>query len=92
MIFLTNEDPYDEDPMRILSEIKSGVTSDQLSVTREILDRRVAIRAALESASPGDTVIITGKGGEPWIMGSHGTKIPWDDRAVVREETEKLKK
>lgn len=89
-IILTNEDPYDEDPARILSEIKSGIPGNRLSVTREILDRREAIRAALHLASPGDTVVITGKGAEPWIMGPAGEKIAWDDRAVAREELKNL--
>lgn len=57
---------------------------------KKILDRREAIGEALKSANPGDTVIITGKGAEPWIMGPNGTKIPWDDREVVREELKKL--
>lgn len=58
---------------------------------RKILDRCKAIRGALKSAKPGDVVIITGKGAEPWIMGPAGTKIPWDDRRVVKEELAKRK-
>ena len=90
-IILTNEDPYDENPNQILSEIKSGVTSNQSPTIREILDRQEAIREALKSARPGDVVIITGKGAEPWIAGSQNKKIPWDDREVVKEELGKLK-
>jgi len=56
----------------------------------KILDRREAIRAALKSAGPGDTVVITGKGAEPWIIGPNGTKIAWDDREAVKEELKKL--
>ncbi|MDD2696990.1 MAG: hypothetical protein PHE52_02440 [Candidatus Pacebacteria bacterium] len=44
----------------------------------------------MELALPGDTVVITGKGSEPWIVEAHGKKIPWDDRKVVREEFAKL--
>ena len=84
-IILTNEDPYDEDPSEILSHIKSGIPNPQFSIST-ILDRRDAIKQALLSARPGDIVVITGKGAEPWIMGPHGSKIPWDDREVVREE------
>lgn len=57
---------------------------------KKILDRREAIREALKSACPGDTVIITGKGAEPWIVGPNGTKMSWDDREVVKEELAKL--
>ena len=92
-IIITNEDPYDEDPSRILSEIKSGISKSQFpfSNSYEILDRQLAIRKALELANPGDVVVITGKGCEPWIVEARGKKIPWDDRKVVKEEFQKLK-
>jgi len=51
-----------------------------------VLDRREAIREAIKSAKNGDTVIITGKGAEPYIMGPNNTKIPWDDRKVAKQE------
>ena len=89
-IIITNEDPYDENPLQILSEIKSGVISYKLQVANEILDRREAIKKSLKLAQPGDLVIITGKGCETSIA-EKGRKIPWDDRKVVREEFEKLK-
>lgn len=86
-IILTNEDPYQEDPLKILEEIEKGISSSNY---QKILDRRLAISRALNLANPGDLVIITGKGCEPWLC--IGTKkIPWDDREVVKEEFEKLK-
>jgi len=84
-IIITNEDPYDENPSQILSEVKSGVTSYKLQVTREILDRKEAINTAINMAKPGDVVIITGKGSEPWMCVANGKKIPWDDRQIARE-------
>ncbi len=92
---LTNEDPYDENPQSIIDEIASGFsqsTKRKAQSAKKILDRREAILEALKSAKPGDTVLITGKGAEPWIMGPKGEKIPWDDREIVRGELEKLKK
>ena len=91
-IILTNEDPYDENPEAILGEIEKGFSSNekfQRPHGEKIPDRREAIRAALQRAKPGDVVIITGKGAEPWMMGPEGTKIPWDDRATAREQLEK---
>ena len=90
-IILTNEDPYDENPQDILHQIESGFSQalnsrSQILSSHKILDRREAIREALKSAKSGDTVVITGKGAEPWIMGPGGEKIPWDDREIVREE------
>jgi UDP-N-acetylmuramoyl-L-alanyl-D-glutamate--2,6-diaminopimelate ligase len=54
------------------------------------LDRRDAIAAAIAAAKPGDAVLITGKGTDPYILGPKGTRIPWSDSRVAREELEKL--
>ena len=91
-IIITNEDPYDEPPMEIIEQVFKGVTSNKQQVTRKILDRREGIKEALKLAKPQDTVIITGKGCEPWMCVENGKKIPWDDRQVVKEELRKLQK
>ncbi len=86
-IILTNEDPYDDDPEKIIQDILGGISSGRREV---ILDRREAIKKAFQYAKTGDAVIITGKGAEPWIMGPKGEKIKWDDRETTREELKKL--
>jgi UDP-N-acetylmuramoyl-L-alanyl-D-glutamate--2,6-diaminopimelate ligase len=51
-------------------------------------DRRAAIGIALRSASPGDSVLIAGKGHEDYqILGTK--KIHFDDREAAREELER---
>ena len=94
-VIVTNEDPYDENPLKIMEDVASGFSQIpnskfQIPKYEKILDRREAIRKSLELAKPGDTVIITGKGCEPWICVAKGKKIPWDDRQVVKEEFQKL--
>jgi UDP-N-acetylmuramoyl-L-alanyl-D-glutamate--2,6-diaminopimelate ligase len=93
-IVLTNEDPYDESPMQIINDVAEGVVdetgkrrSDKLTV---IIDRRAAIADALSHARTGDTVLITGKGTDPYIMGLQGKNIPWSDAEVAREELKKM--
>jgi UDP-N-acetylmuramoyl-L-alanyl-D-glutamate--2,6-diaminopimelate ligase len=86
-IILTNEDPYDEDPLKIVDDVASGITRQTPSI---IMDRREAIREAVRRAETGDTVLITGKGTDPYIMGPHGSKTEWSDAHVAREEIEKL--
>lgn len=86
-IIFTNEDPYDEDPQAIIDEMTAALPHDSYTV---VLDRRQAIKEALLRAKERDTVIITGKGTDPYIMGTDGSKIPWDDAGVVREELQKL--
>jgi len=92
-IILTNEDPYDEDPEKIIEDIEKGVTFSMKPGQRcyRVLDRGEAIKKALSLAGPGDTVMITGKGSELWICVDGGKKIPWDDRKKAKEEFAKLK-
>ncbi len=87
-VILTNEDPYDENPKKIVEEMAKGITDkNKLTI---IMDRRQAIRTALESAPEGGYVLISGKGTDPYIMGPNNTREPWNDAAVVREEFTKL--
>jgi len=86
-IIITNEDPYDENPMEIINQ----VAGDANNKAEKIIDRREAINKALKLAQQNDVVIITGKGSEPWLI-ARGKKIPWDDRQIVREELQKIKR
>ncbi len=86
-VIITNEDPYDEDPLHIINAVASGVTRHTPTI---IVDRREAIAKAIRLARPGDTVLITGKGTDPYIMGPNGSKEVWDDATVAREELGKL--
>ncbi len=88
---ITNEDPYDEDPLEIIRQIYAGAEKQcQIQNTKcqifKILDRRQAIKKALDLASKDDLVLVTGKGAEQAICVKNGKKIPWDDRRVIREE------
>ena len=85
-IIVTNEDPYDEDPMKIIEEVAEGTKGK----AEKILDRREAISRALGLADDGDIIIATGKGSEPWMCLAHGKKIPWNEAEIVREEIKKL--
>ncbi|OGG61814.1 hypothetical protein A3C21_01145 [Candidatus Kaiserbacteria bacterium RIFCSPHIGHO2_02_FULL_59_21] len=87
-VILTDEDPYDEDPRQIVNDIAHGMKKPP----EIVMDRREAIRRALEIAETGDAVLITGKGTDPSIRGPGGREVPWDDARVVREELEALLK
>lgn len=82
-IIITNEDPYDEDPLEIMEQVAGGIDSE-IKPYSIVVDRKEAIKKALESANSGDAVVITGKGAEPLMCVANGKKIPWDDREVVR--------
>lgn len=88
-VIITSEDPDDEDPQAIADEILAGIPDGTPAAIKVIIDRREAIRTALQDARPGDTVIITGMGAQPWFIEKRG-KIPWDERAIVREELNRI--
>lgn len=90
-VILTNEDPYDEDPRAIVD----AMAREMSRKPEIIMDRRSAIRAALRLASLAQdkrniAVLISGKGTDPFIMGPKGSREPWSDAEVVREELERL--
>ncbi|MGM0482616.1 MAG: Mur ligase family protein [Patescibacteria group bacterium] len=94
-IILTNEDPYDENPQKIIEEIKSGIKEKK---PETIIDRREAIRASFRKATElskkereNVSVLITGKGTDPYIMGPGGEKTPWSDVKVAIEELKSLR-
>lgn len=86
-IILTDEDPYDEDPQKIVDEMRVAIVNKPCEI---ILDRRAAIAAALRKASKDSVVLISGKGTDPFIMRAHGSKEPWSDFAVATEELTKI--
>jgi UDP-N-acetylmuramoyl-L-alanyl-D-glutamate--2,6-diaminopimelate ligase len=85
-VFVTNEDPYNEDPEKIIDEVFAGVKKykSENGDAWRILDRRVAIKKALQIAKPGDIVVVTGKGAEE-TMAVGARRIPWNDPRVIRE-------
>ena len=92
IVIVTNEDPYTEDPVKIIEEVAAGVprgaNPKNPKVQNEnffkVLDRKEAIAKAIQLAHKDDIIIITGKGAEECMV--WGTeKRPWSDRKVVKE-------
>jgi len=90
VVFITNDDPYGEEPEEIAAAVISGIVDKHREETLfQILDRRQAIAAALRLADKHDVVAVLGKGSEQYqIVGD--VRRPWDDREVVREEAARL--
>lgn len=81
-VFVTSDNPRTEEPASIVSEITGGMKGTKNFEV--ILDRKEAIRRALEEAKSGDFVLIAGKGHEDYqIIGIK--KFPFDDREVAKE-------
>ncbi len=89
-VIVTNDEPYHEVPEQIIDEIAVGIKDKKENEAFwKITDRRSAIRKALELASPGDTICVTGMGNfETMVIGNE--KIPWNDRQVIKEELQKI--
>ena len=86
LAIVTSDNPRTEDPRAIIDMILPAVPKPFFVDP----DRRVAIRAAISEATPGDIVVIAGKGHEDYqIIGK--TKNHFDDReeaaaAIVERE------
>ncbi len=87
---ITTDDPVDEDPADIAREVAAGARG--LVAGRDfdiILDRRTAIRRAIERAGPGDAVLLAGKGHERSMITARGRE-PWDERAEAEKAIREL--
>ena len=78
----TADNPRKEALEQIFADMRGGV-SDPARITF-IDDRRRAISLALDEARPGDSLLIAGKGHEPF-QEFGDTVITFDDRQVARE-------
>ena len=78
---ITTDDPLEEDPVEIARDVQSGAEGKAPGRDYEIvIDRRAAIRRAIELARPGDCVLLAGKGHERSMRTAAGSE-PWDERA-----------
>lgn len=93
-IILADEDPYDEDPQKIIDMVREGINKEGFpdGNLSEIRDRRKAIGRALSEAQSEDKVVLTGKGCEAAIRYEKGRRVVWDEKGVVREELARLGK
>lgn len=83
-VIITSDNPRSEPPEAIAAAVLTGARDRSADVHVE-LDRRQAIRQALDDAEPGDVVLIAGKGHETQQV-TGGDTVDFDDRVVAREE------
>lgn len=84
-VVVTNEDPYSESPESIMDQVLNGIKNKKMGENLfRILDRREAIRKAVNIAKKDDIILITGKGSEQFMIWGD-KRIPWDDRIVSRD-------
>jgi UDP-N-acetylmuramoyl-L-alanyl-D-glutamate--2,6-diaminopimelate ligase len=91
IVFVTDEDPYDDDPVQIMRDVAGAVEKKGKNPGKDLFiieERREAIERAIMMAEAGDIVLITGKGSEQGMCVAGGVIIPWDDRVEVRRALE----
>ena len=79
LAIVTNDNPRTEDPQAIIRDITQGMSGRP----EIMLDRAQAIAFALQTARPGDCVLIAGKGHETYQIIGRET-LPFDDRETAR--------
>ncbi len=84
LAIVTHDNPRHEDPERIVADILSGVPDDARERFLVMGDRQAAIARALREASPGDIVVIAGKGHEEYQQFGD-RRVPYSDRLTVRQ-------
>ena len=80
-IYLTNDNPRSENPMKIINQISKGIINKNILTI--FPNRRLAIKRAISSATKKHLVLISGKGDEDFIEES-SNKIPHNDIKYVR--------
>lgn len=88
---LTSDNPRDEDPNIILSEMEAGVAPQNHKKVLIIADRLQAIKTACQLAQPNDIILIAGKGHETY-QEIKGVRTDFDDMKIVKEILEQLNK
>jgi UDP-N-acetylmuramoyl-L-alanyl-D-glutamate--2,6-diaminopimelate ligase len=84
IIFITNDNPRNEDPVQIIDEIIAGIDINKRHGIHVSLERSEAIRSAIQTAQPGDLVLIAGKGHEDYqVIGNE--RIVFSDFDVARK-------
>ncbi len=80
LLIVTTDNPRSEDPLTIAAEVLAGADHP---ATMSVIDRREAIATALDSARPGDSVLILGKGHES-TQEIEGVFHPFSDQKIAQ--------
>jgi UDP-N-acetylmuramoyl-L-alanyl-D-glutamate--2,6-diaminopimelate ligase len=80
-VIVTSDNPRTENPSTIIAEIEAGIPRENYIIQP---DRARAIQEAIRRATPGDVVLIAGKGHEPYQL-IDGKTLHFDDREEARK-------
>jgi UDP-N-acetylmuramoyl-L-alanyl-D-glutamate--2,6-diaminopimelate ligase len=89
LTIITSDNPRYEQPQEIIDDIKTGIAKTNGRYV-EIIDRKEAIRYAIEHGQPGDIIVLAGKGHEDY-QEIKGKKYPMDERVLIKEILEEIR-
>ena len=84
VVILTSDNPRFEDPVLIIEQMAQGLSHEELQRTEKIVDRRQAIKRAVELAEKGTVVLVAGKGHENY-QETNGVRQHFDDTEEVKK-------
>ena len=87
LTIFTSDNPRNEDPNLIISEMLAGVPMESNQKHLTVLNRAQAIKTACTMAQDQDIILVAGKGHETY-QDQHGERLPFDD---MQELTQNLK-
>ena len=81
------DNPRDEHPDNIISEIEKGVDPIHFKKYSIIQDRRQAIKIACQMAQPNDIILVAGKGHENY-QEINGNRFDFNDANELKQNLE----
>lgn len=90
LTIITSDNPRFEEPQEIINDIKTGIQKTSGAYV-EIIDRKEAIRYAMENGQVGDVIVLAGKGHEDY-QEIKGVKYDMDERVLIQEILRESKK
>ena len=88
--FITSDNPRTEEPEKIIEQIEEGMKKTK-GKYKVVVDRKEAIKEAIQMATKRDIIVLAGKGHELY-QEINGVKNDFDERVIVRELIDEIEK
>ncbi|NNK86837.1 MAG: UDP-N-acetylmuramoyl-L-alanyl-D-glutamate--2,6-diaminopimelate ligase, partial [Flavobacteriaceae bacterium] len=90
-VIFTSDNPRTESPEAIIEEMEKGVEPQNFKKVLSIVDRKQAIKTAIQLARSNDIILIAGKGHETY-QEINGNRLEFDDYKIAEELLKQLQK